>query len=75
MGNIEHYTQELELGYRLISYLIRCFRRFFESEIEKRAREIVALETPRIYWTGFATGALVVGLLVLVVFSSRQSLS
>lgn len=75
MENIQHHTPELELGYRLVSYLIRCFRRYFENEIEKRSREIAVLETPRIYWTGFAAGAFVTLVLVLVLCGPRQSLS
>jgi hypothetical protein len=75
MDNIERYTKQVDLAYRLVSYFLSCFRRWFEEEIEKRARQIVALETPKIYWTGFGAGALVALLVVFVIYSSRQSVS
>jgi hypothetical protein len=74
MDTIEQYTRELDLGYRLVSYFLCYFRRWFDEGIEKRARQIVALETPRIYWTGFGAGALVAAVVIFVIYSSRQSL-
>lgn len=57
MEDIEHYTWEAQLVYRLIAYLVPLFRSQFDRAVEERAEEIVALKAPRIFWTGFAFGA------------------
>jgi hypothetical protein len=72
MFNIEQYTRGFDLGYRLVSYFIYCFRRRFDEEIDKRVRQVVALETPKIFWTGFGVGAAFVILLLIIVYGSRQ---
>lgn len=75
MFDIEQYTREFDIAYRLVSYFISSFGRLFDEEIDKRARQIVALETPRIFWTGFGAGAVVVILLLIAVYGSRQSVA
>lgn len=65
------YFRLTEVIYRVCVYLFGWSQRKFDQAVEQRAQQLVAQETTKVFWRGFATG-LVVGLIIVLAFSARE---